>query len=385
MPTRLLIADDDPRNLDALETVLGPLGCEFIRATSGDEAIDLLQRGPYDLAILDLSMPGRDGVAVLEELRRAPATAEVPVVIVTAHNDRTSRIRALEAGANDFLEKPLDAPVLWTRVKNLLQMKQSRDAVVASRDELHAANQALKERHELVVRLQREQEEIAEFIVHDLKNPIGAITMSLSILRDVRFDDPMLEGAVSDAITSAQRLQTMVSDLLTIAKLHAEGPSLDVQMVEVDALVASVVRNFERAARAKKVQVKLDAAAQGTLRADARILTRGLENVLENALRHTPAEGVVEVASRRESELVFRVSNSGPSVPEDERRTIFDRFTQGTGARSERGRVGIGLYFCKRALEAHGGRIEVVENRVYPASFEIRLPLERANSHRASS
>jgi two-component system sensor histidine kinase/response regulator len=374
--TRLLIVDDDPRNLDALVVVLKPLGCDFVRASSGDEALArLTESGPYDLVLLDLTMPGRDGIAVLKELRATPATADLPVVVVTAHNDRDSRLRVLEAGADDFLEKPLDGPVLWARVKNLLEMKHSRDAIAASRDELRAANDALKERHELVLRLQREQEEMAQFIVHDLKNPLGAITMCLDLLKEVKLGDPMLDEAVNDGATSAQRLNAMVGDLLTVAKMRTTGPTLDLQPVQVEDLLASVLRNFERAARAKRVKVQLDTAASGSLRADPRILTRVLENVLENALRHTPRDGVVELAAHRGTDLVLRVSNTGPTVPESERHRIFEKFAQ--SAAGSRGRLGLGLYFCKHAVEAHGGRIEVVESRSYPTAFEIHLPLER--------
>src|SRR5689334_15156066 len=137
MIPRLLLVDDEPRNLDALEAVLRPrLECEIVRAAGGREALTRLAERLPDLMLLDLSMPDLDGVDVLKRVRLEPKTADLPVVVVTAHNDRASRLRVLEAGADDFLEKPLDPPVLWARVKNLLQMKQSRDEIRTSRDEL---------------------------------------------------------------------------------------------------------------------------------------------------------------------------------------------------------------------------------------------------------
>ncbi len=357
MNRRVLIVDDDKRNLDVLEAILGPAGYMCVRADSGRAALASVAEQRPDCILLDLNMPGLDGMDVLLHLRQTPLHDQVPVIVVTAHDDRQHRVRALQAGADDFLEKPIDTDVLLARVRTVVNLRKARD----------------EQR-----RLEREQREFMQFVIHDLKNPLAILALNLGCLQSAELEDPDMRGAVDDSLLATQRLQTMVEDLLTIARLEeVTDVPLEREPVEVGELVAAVVRSYSRLANAKSVDLVARAESRYVVNVDRAILVRVLENLVENSLRYTPSRGKVAFEARKESNdalsqaVVITVSNSGPAIPETERQRIFDKFQRGTKSSHN---AGLGLYFCKRALEAHGGAIDVVETSEYPASFVIRLP-----------
>jgi two-component system cell cycle response regulator len=151
----LLLVDDDARNLLALEAVLGPTGHRLECARDGEMALRLFEELEPDLVLCDLAMPGMDGIEVLARIRAHPTRSHTPVILVTAHTEREHRVRALRAGADEFLEKPLDEAILTARLRTLLRLKDSRDMLTTRNDAL--------------MRLQREQREMTEFLVYDLK------------------------------------------------------------------------------------------------------------------------------------------------------------------------------------------------------------------------
>ena len=126
-PRRLLVVDDDPRNRAILAKFLGPLGHEVIEAEDGRAALAIVESMQIDLILLDVHMPGIDGIDVLMHLRARPEWALLPVVLVTGLHDRFAHVQGLDAGADDFLEKPVDPAILRARVKNLLQLKIERE------------------------------------------------------------------------------------------------------------------------------------------------------------------------------------------------------------------------------------------------------------------
>jgi signal transduction histidine kinase len=378
--SRILIVDDEPTNLDVLEALLdahlGPLGgCECIRAEDGRQALELAAREAPDVILLDMAMPGLDGIDVLLHLKQTPELDEVPVVMVTAHGDREHRLRALDAGADDFLEKPIDGAVLAARLKTLLRLKHSRDALVASHRELSTLHATLAERHEALVRLQRDHREFMLFVIHDLKNPLSTLALNLGYIQE-EADDETIRECSFDSLSATHRLQQMVEDLLTIARLDgAVSVPMAREPIEVAELLAVVVRSYTRVAQAKSVDLIANVDREITIVGDRRILLRVLENLVENSLRYTPSRGRVAFESKQASDVLISVSNSGPAVPLEERDVIFEKFRRGGSDVQVTNHVGLGLYFCKRAVEAHGGEIGVVENDDYPTSFVIRLPL----------
>ncbi len=355
---RVLIVDDDPVNLDVLEGHLSSFDVELTRAHGGVEALEAVDRDEPDLILLDLRMPDLDGIDVLTHVRARTDRPHVPVILVTAHSDREQRVRGLEAGADEFLEKPIDRAVLLARVRMLLRLKEAGDA--------------LAERNAALERLRREQRELTAFVVHDLKNPLAVAQMNVAWALESA-ESTLAEGIV-DANEALGRLRRMIEDLLVIARLeHAELP-LRREVVAVGRLLDEVARAHARAVADKRIELRVAAREDVQVAGDPAILRRLVENVVENAIRHTPVQGRIALAVRQEGPVEIAVANTGRPIPIDERDRIFDRGARGADAPAGAMNVGLGLYFCRRAAEVHGGAIHVRQSDEYPTSFVIRLP-----------
>jgi two-component system sensor histidine kinase/response regulator len=372
MSARVLIVDDEARNLELLDALLRPLGAEVVRAYGGREALALFEEREPDLVLLDLMMPGFDGLDTLTYIRARPGGDEVPVVLVTAHAERELRLRGVEAGADEFLEKPVDGPVLLARARTLLRLRESRKALAASHAELGR-------RHAALERLQREQRDMMQFLVHDLKNPLSVVYGNVDWAREQAAQagcDPELVKALADAHDASRRLHRLINDLLTVARLEESAFPLQLRSVAVGALVREVAAAYARRAEGRGVDLALPSSgAAPRAQVDETLLQRVVENLLDNALRYTPASGRVSVEVAGEAGVRIAVSNTGPPIPPGERGRVFEKFSRLGGERAgSGGNAGLGLYFCKRAVEAQGGAIEVIETPEWPTSFVIRLP-----------
>lgn len=360
MARRILIVDDVPRNVALLVSLLEPFGHTIVTASGGREALARIDEQLPDLVLLDLQMPDLDGIDVLTHLR-ARHGPHVPVIVVTAHGERERHLAAVEAGADEFLDKPIDVAILGARVRTLLELKASRDE--------------LARRHAAVVALQREQREMLQFIVHDLRTPLMVAQSSVQYAGGSLTTDPVeaLE-ALRDASDSIIRVNDLVNDVLAVTQLEQAQLRLDPRMVQLDPLVARLTGTYSRKARARAVRLGSHVAPV-VVRADEALLRRVLENLLDNSLRHTPADGEVEVgASATDDHVRIAVSNTGPPIAPEDREAIFEKFARGRGPGSRPGAVGLGLYFCKRVIEAHGGTIQVEGSSRWPTSFVIDMP-----------
>ena len=141
----ILAVDDQPQNLRLLEAVLAPRGYRIVTATSGEQAIDMLSEAAPDLVLLDIVMPGVDGYEVCRRIRENPATAYLPVVMITASSDQ-EKLTSLRAGADDFISKPLNQGELLARVASLARIKRYQDTINSQAEELKRWNAELESR-----------------------------------------------------------------------------------------------------------------------------------------------------------------------------------------------------------------------------------------------
>jgi signal transduction histidine kinase len=367
-PQRILAIDDDPATLTLLATHLTPLGYAVATASSEQTAIASFDAEEPDLVLLDVVMPGIGGLGVLAHIQGHMRGGHVPVILITAHSERSHRLIGLRAGADEFLEKPIDVPIMLARVKTLLRLKQAVDDLQLSRNVLAARNSALES-------LQREQRELTQFVVHDLKNQLTVVLVSIDCAQSralAQHDSEMCE-LLNEGDTGAQRLRTMVEDLLAVSKLEESLP-VQCQRVTVAELISPVAAAYQSRARKHAVSLTLPSNATCAVSGDTGLLRRVFENILDNALRYTPQGGHISFGAQCEQGIELTISNDGPPIPLEQRESIFDKFNRGSSEPSSIGNAGLGLYFCKRAIEAHGGHISVRQTHEWPTSFVIQLP-----------
>jgi signal transduction histidine kinase len=278
---------------------------------------------------------------------------------VTALSDPSSRLLALRVGGDEFLTKPVDRWELITRCNNLLRIRDQ--------------DRQLAERNRQLVELQRFRDEMAMLIVHDLKNPLSVVVSNLEyILGDRLSLHPDHLEAAEDARTGAYRTLRLLANLLDLAKLEADRLVLRRSAITVRTLIEPILEQRARVFAARSVRLR-STLTDDELVVDAELITRVVENLLDNAIRYTPDAGVVSVASTagdRGCEL--RIGNSGPAVPPEARTRIFEKFGQAEGGPQMN--LGLGLYFCRLVVEAHGGRLLLEDNEDLPTVFSIVLP-----------
>ncbi|MFO0683392.1 MAG: hybrid sensor histidine kinase/response regulator [Sandaracinus sp.] len=368
---RVLVVDDVETNRLLVVETLASESMEVVECANGADAIARFEQAPFDLVLLDVRMPGLDGFATLERLRALPG-GDVPVVFVTALRDVDTFDRARAAGAVDFLTKPVRPTELLARVETLLRLHRLGAEV---REQLVE----IRRQRDDLLRVQLQKERLTTFVVHDLKNPLGVMRLHADILARAK---DVGDGARESAVAireQCDRLQQLVLNLLDLSRSD-EGRLVALpSQADVGALITSVAQSARVYAESRRAVLTADAAAGLSWWIDADLLRRVLENLVDNAIRHVPARGEVHLEAREESgRLELRVRDSGTGIPEAMRERIFDPFVQieSTAGASRSGR-GLGLAFCRAAVEAHGGTI-AVDGAVPGACFVLRIPRAEA-------
>jgi two-component system sensor histidine kinase/response regulator len=361
-PGRILVVDDTEANRDLLKEVLELDGNQVLLAADGAEALRSVADRIPDLVLLDVNMPGIDGLEVCRRLRADARTASLPVILVTALADRGHRLEGIAAGANDYLTKPIDRPDLLLRVRNALQLRR-----------LHTE---LAEQYGRLRELEEMRDGLVHMLVHDLRNPLTGILSYLQLMqpRIRELGDAELSADLEAMGMSVNRLAGMVGDVLDVSRLEAGAMPLQLVQMDLRALAAETVALLGRSEHATVVQHLGDVPVVTDV--DAELIRRVIANLVGNALKFSPRGGEVRLSvARASTEAEIRVSDMGDGIPPEYHQRIFEKFGQVKGAGAPAARSsGLGLAFCKLAVEAHGGTIGV-ESRVGQGStFVVRLP-----------
>jgi PAS domain S-box-containing protein len=266
-------------------------------------------------------------------------------------------------------------------VTNIVRMEQGlRESNKRLKGEVANRDQQLREssaKNQTLAELVRFKDEVASMIVHDLKNPLSVVVANYDYLLDGFEGSADCLEALQDSRNAGQRMLRLLANLIDVARL--ESGTLDVHSSEMtlSQVLEPIAEQRRVLARSRKIAIVLAPAAEMTVVVDPDLLTRTVENIFDNAIRHTPAGGRIEI-ERREvgSDVEIRIGNSGGAIPVEARRTIFEKNRRGT-ADLGRMNLGLGLYFCRLAIEAQGGKVWVEETDRMPTVFGIRLPRRR--------
>jgi signal transduction histidine kinase len=373
-PPTILVADDVEANLDLLQDQLAGLGCRIIRAHDGPSALAACRAERPDLCILDISMPpgglgvaARDtGFEVCRQIKRDPRTARIPVIFVSALGDPSDRLKAIESGGDDFLVKPHDRLVLGARVRGLLTLKGATDA-------LEESLRRLRE-------LQAARDDLTRMVVHDLKTPLTSMLATLEMLRDGDFGAVAERAAraLSDVEGKAEDLLALIEDLLDISRAEERRLALAPEPVAPAALLAELTFDWALRFRQEQTTTHTEVADDAPVfHADKAIVKRVLSNLIQNAITHSPMPVTLTLGARREgSAILLTVADDGPGIPEEYQETIFQKFEQIQVPHAPRVRSsGLGLSFCRVAVESHGGRIWVRSAEGAGSVFHVLLPI----------
>lgn len=366
---RILVVDDVLENRELARMALEEEGYLVTCAASGDEALARFVAERPALVLLDIRMPRMDGFEICERLRALEGGKAASIIFLTALRDVDNFDRAVAAGGDDFLTKPVRPTELVVRVKALLDLKRLDDALNAQVD-------LIRQQRDHLVRLQLHQERLTSFLVHDLKNPVNSIDLHAQLLAR-RKDLP--EDALASVASIRKNTKHLLHLILTLLDLgKGEEGRLEPRRAAIDlaALTAEITEAVAERARAAEIEVaRMVDVPAGDLVADVALVRRVVENLLDNAFRHTPRGGRIELRATRSADAIeIVVADSGPGVPAALRDSIFDRYVQAdAGVDAYRANRGLGLAFCRVAMEAHGGSI-ALDPAAAGASFRLRFP-----------
>ncbi len=375
-PITILIVDDEPRNLKLLSAMLADQNYRLITAQGGKLALEIASRMRPDIVLLDVMMPDIDGFEVCRRLKKMPGIQMVPIIMVTALREKEHRIRAMQAGADDFLSKPVDRIELLVRIKSLLRIKTYADRLISSHLRLRDKNRQLRD-------LEKTKEGLTHMIIHDLRSPLAAISgyidLSLMMLPD---DTGQLKKNLSSCRQHCDYLNQIIQSILDVYRMEQGNQRLNIKSLDPCKLAGEVRDQFGVQAASKQVPVELSCAELlPAVEMDPLLIKRVLGNLLDNAIRHTPKSGCVRIALDADiqtQQLLMRVSDGGPGLLPKYHDKIFNKFEQLRLRKSGEhlGSSGLGLTFCKMAVELHGGTIWVESDGAnHGCTFCVQIPL----------
>lgn len=356
--TRILVVDDQESNIQVVGNILGALGFEILAATTGEQALRRLAARPPDLVLLDLLMPGMDGLEVCRCIRAMAEWAELPVIFLSADDDKGSVVRALQAGGVDYVTKPFNPSELISRVRTHLALK-------AARDRLH--------------QLAEDKDELLGILAHDLKNHLGGMQMSAQLLNDraVSIADERLERLAANILDATTQMSTFVHEFLANS-VADRGLNLKLENLCLTDAAASAVQLYQEAARRKEITLLYEGTHDPVnVAADRPALEQVLGNLLSNALKFSPAGKRVWVRVQPDGAGggQCQVRDEGPGFTDEDRALMFRRYRR-LSARPTAGEpsTGLGLSIVKKLVDAMRGTLTCESAPGAGARFLLTLP-----------
>jgi two-component system, sensor histidine kinase and response regulator len=365
----LLVVDDNPMNVEPLCDLLEAMGYRVDQALDGATALAKVEAQPPDLILLDIMMPGMNGFEVCRQLKQNPKHARIPVVFVTALSDTEDKVKAIDAGGDDFLTKPFNRPILLARIRSLLRLKEASDRLEESYRKLQA--------------LERMKDDLMKMIVHDLKSPLSAVLATFEVIVDgdvgplTEVQKELLGGAQQHGTSMLQ----LIDDILELTRLEGTRLLPQRRTISTHELLASVAEEWRLRVEREGSRIEVASKDGLTVDADPNLVRRILTNLVGNAVRHAGGDLRISLSAAETTGsdgVLFTVADDGVGIPAAYHDLIFRKF--GSLQRASSGgqpSTGIGLTFCKLAVEAHGGQIWVESREGEGSVFRFTIPASR--------
>lgn len=356
-PVRILVVDDQETNLKVVGEILGQYGFDTVLAGDGEQALRRLGHQPVDLVLLDVLMPGHDGFEVCRLIRAQPRWADIPIIFLSAADDKDLIVRALEAGGVDYVTKPFNRAELLSRVRTHLALNAARDH--------------LRE-------LAEDKDELLGILAHDLKNHLGGMQMSVQLLRDRArtHQDERLNRMAANVLNSTEQMFSFVREFLANSAAERDVP-LNLQPTGLNQAAAAAVQQYAETARRKAMTLQHDPGPDLPVLADREALAQVLDNLISNAIKFSPPGKTVRigVAANGAGGAVLRVQDEGPGFSEEDKSRMFRRYCR-LSARPTAGEpsTGLGLSIVSKLVQAMGGEVRCQSLVGQGATFLVSLP-----------
>ncbi len=373
---RILIVDDEPRNIRLVENILYAEPYDLITASSGRDALDAVERAAPDVVLLDIMMRGMSGFEVCRQIKSSPQHRMIPVVMVTALSDVNDRVEAMEAGADDFLSKPIDAAELIVRVRSLLRIRQLNQEIAS------VTTQRLR---------------YMAGIAHDIRSPLNALELSMELLAARLPKDERLTSLWGNITICVDQIRMLSNDVMKYYQMEAGQFQLHYSRSRVADIVDAATSVALPLANEKGLIFSAGPIPDIVLDVDRGTIIQVLLNLLTNAIKYTDAGGQVALnlydlaqanytlppyhyppmLALPNSGLIVEVVDTGRGIAPENFHRIFTEFDRITTSDEDMDGVGLGLAVSQRLVRLHGGEIWFTSQPGQGSTFTFFLPHER--------
>ncbi|WP_312933357.1 hybrid sensor histidine kinase/response regulator [Pseudomonas sp.] len=389
LTAKLLIVDDLPENLLALQALIQGEDREVHQALSADQALSLLLEHDFALAILDVQMPGMNGFELAELMRGMEKTKHIPIVFVSAAGrEMDYAFKGYESGAVDFLHKPLDTLAVKSKVTVFVDLFRQRQVLDR---QLEALERGRQEQALLLARLQstqadlqhavRMRDDFMSIVSHEVRTPLNGLILETQLRKMnlargnlAAFSTDKLHLMVERDERQINSLIRLVEDMLDVSRIRTGKLSIRPKVFDLCALLHNLVERFSAQAESLDTQIELSAACPMLGEWDEFRIEQVLANLLSNALRYGDHKTVHVRLHQDGDAACVQVQDQGIGISQPNQKRIFQQFER-VSAQHARSGLGLGLYISEQIVLAHGGRIEVDSEEGQGSTFSVFLPL----------
>ncbi|MFZ6710270.1 hybrid sensor histidine kinase/response regulator [Undibacterium sp. TC9W] len=387
--TKLLIVDDKPENLQALEAIIRYEGRQIFQASSGDQALALLLEHEFAMAILDVQMPDMNGFELAEMMRSTEKTRHIPIVFVSAAGKELNyAFKGYETGAVDFLHKPLDIHAVQSKVNVFVALYQQRNesrrqvlALEISRAQQEALLKDLHFAQEELQRAVRMRDDFMSMVAHELRTPLNTLflesqlrTLQLDRNNTEFFNETNMRKMVERDRRQIESMVRLIDDMLDVSRIRSGQLSIRRQPTELASLLQRVVNDLSAQAVSSGSHIELEAIEPVTGMWDQFRIEQMLINLLTNALRYGAKKPITVSGVVKADSVHIRVQDRGIGISDENLQRIFAPFERALNSDSSGG-LGLGLYITRQLAESHGGFVRVESVVDEGSTFTVVLPL----------
>jgi signal transduction histidine kinase len=380
---KILIVDDNPKNIQVLGNILRKEGYNVEFAVNGKQALQRIEKESFDIILLDVMMPVMNGIEACKEIRNTHAPDELPIIFLTAKSERNDIVEGFNAGAQDYVVKPFDSQELLSRVNTHLDLKHKKEMLKQKNQELVEANALLTASEKKLKEMVATKDLFFSIIAHDLKTPFFVLSTHSQLLvnhikktQSITSDSKLLDTAQA-LNTVSKNGKSMLNNLLQWSMSQTGRLNFQPEEININSFIEHTIERLSPTAALKKISFFFNTTCSEIVYVDKNMLETIFNNLISNAIKFTPKHGKIEFSTTKQGDCVeVAIADTGVGIKPKDLENLFriESKTKTIGTEGEEG-SGLGLLLCKEFAETNGGSI-VVESEVGKGSvFKITLPL----------
>ena len=372
----ILIVDDEPNNLKVLHKLLIDNGYEVHATRDGKSAIDATLQTLPDLILLDINMPQMGGYEVCKRLKAMPETADIPIVFISAHDDKAHIQTGFEVGGVDYITKPIQFHEVLARVNVHVNQRLGQQELQEKLMLIQEMQAKERQRFEKVSTM---RSQFIQAATHDLKNPLFTIMGYADLIHDMSAaSTPEQISEFSQHISnSSEKMSRLIANMLDL--LHAESKhiSIDLRMVNFQEFILEQLDLHQLNAQEKSIDIQFNTDTP-TLQValDIDLFSRVVDNLVSNAIKYSPDNRRIFVSINSTSDaVILDVADEGYGMSQETLDNLFEPFYRAVDMQKrEIEGTGLGLSVMRELVHRHEGDIQVESELGQGSVFRVFLP-----------